>query len=151
MKLYIQIQNGLPINHPAAESNLKQAFGNIPPDWEAFDRVEAPSIGVYEKNQTVSYLKMGDSWTDVFSCEQMTTEEITAKQNETKALWAEEGNYASWVFDVSTCSYYPPSPKPQDDNNYTWRESDTSWVYTPEKPQGDNWVFNLETGVWGQA
>ena len=48
MKLYIQVENGQPINHPAFADNLTQAFGQIPNTWEPFYRIERPVPGVYE-------------------------------------------------------------------------------------------------------
>jgi hypothetical protein len=46
-------------------------------------------LGVYEKNQTVSYELVDGVYTDVFSCEQMTEEEKIAKQNEINATLPE--------------------------------------------------------------
>lgn len=151
MKLYIQVENGQPVNHPAVEENLLQAFGKIPENWEPFERLEPKPLGVYDKGVTVSYEKIGGVWTDVFTFEKMTQEEITAKQEATKAAWAAGANYKSWIFDQSICEYIPTIPMPQDGNQYVWRESDESWVLLPEPPAGSGWVFNIETGVWGQA
>jgi len=36
--------------------------------------------------------------------------------------------YASWVLNESTCQWEAPTPYPDDDNNYEWDESTTSWV-----------------------
>jgi hypothetical protein len=151
MKLYIQIENGQPVNHPALDSNLIQAFGAIPANWEPFERLTQPALGVYEKNQTVSYQKIGEFWTDVFSCEQMTSEEIAQKQQAIKDLWVANNGFASWSFDEVICAFLPPVSYPTDGNNYAWRESDTSWVYVPEKPHGEGWSFNLISGVWEQV
>ena len=35
--------------------------------------------------------------------------------------------YPSWVGDISTMSWQPPVPYPQDDNRYYWDEPTTSW------------------------
>ena len=149
MKLYIQIENGQPVNHPAFESNLIDAFGSVPGNWEPFVRLTAPALNPYEKNQTVSYQKVNGVWTDVFSCEQMTQEEITAKQDAVKAVWiAIDKNYPSWTFDDVKCEYVAPVAKPDEVNPYAWRESDLSWVFVPAAPQGEGWAFNVETGVW---
>ena len=48
MNLYIQIENNQPINHPAFEENLLQAFGAIPAHWEPFVRVERPLPTLYQ-------------------------------------------------------------------------------------------------------
>ena len=151
MKLYIQTENGQTVNHPALEENLIQAFGNIPANWEPFERIKPPALGVYEKNQTVSYQKIGGFWTDVFTCEQLTQEEITAKQDMVKAAWAVGPNFQSWIFDESICQYIPPIPMPQDGKQYAWRESNKSWVLITPPPEGLGWKFNVETATWEQA
>ena len=82
----------MPHEHPIIESNFKQAFpdidvGNLPPEYCPFVRVAAPALGVYQKNQTVSYgLVEGTAgtYTDIWACEDMTAEEITAKQDAVK-------------------------------------------------------------------
>jgi hypothetical protein len=151
MKLHIQVENGQPVNHPALDSNLLQSFTTIPENWEPFERLQPPPLGVYEKNQTVSYQKIGGFWTDVFACEQMTQEEITAKQNMVKAAWAAGPNYKTWIFDESICQYIPTIHMPQDGKRYLWRESDESWVVVTPAPEGERWWFNVETAAWEQT
>lgn len=36
--------------------------------------------------------------------------------------------YPSWTFNEDTCRYDPPTPRPDDNNFYTWDEATTSWV-----------------------
>jgi len=36
--------------------------------------------------------------------------------------------YASWVLNESTCQWEAPTPYPDDDNDYGWDESTTSWI-----------------------
>jgi len=148
VKLHIQIENGQPVNHPALDSNLIQAFGAIPANWEPFERIEPPPLGVYDKDRTVSYQKVGGIWTDVFTFERMTQEEITAKQDTIKAAWAAGYNYKSWIFDESICRYIPTIHMPQDGKQYAWRESDESWVVVTTQPEGSGWKFNIETATW---
>ena len=83
MNLYIRIKDGKPFEHPIVEENFKQAFpdvdlNNLPPQFARFVRVAPPVLGMYQKNQTVSYELVDGVYTDVFSCEQMTDEEIFA-------------------------------------------------------------------------
>jgi hypothetical protein len=83
MNLYIRIKDGKPFEHPIVEENFKQAFpdvdlDNLPPQFSRFVRVAPPALGRYEKNQTVSYELVDGVYMDVFSCEQMTDEEIFA-------------------------------------------------------------------------
>jgi hypothetical protein len=81
MKLFIQIENGQPVNHPAFEDNLIQAFGAVPDHWGQFIRVERPIPGVYEilESDQPVYQKVDGVWTDVWSLRPMTEDEI-AKQ-----------------------------------------------------------------------
>jgi hypothetical protein len=132
MELFIQIKDGQPFEHPIFVGNFRQAFpdvdtNNLPAEFARFVRVAAPAVGVYEKNQTVSYQLVDGAYTDVFSVEQMTSKEIAAKQQEAKDAWAING-FASWVFNETTCTFNPPTPYPTDDKRYTWDESTTSWV-----------------------
>jgi hypothetical protein len=127
MNLYIETENGQIKNHPAFEDNLIAAFGAVPEHWVPFVRIEPPKLGPYEKNQTVTYELVNGVYTDVFHCEQMTAEEITAKQDEVKSSWAQRG-YPSWVFNETTCIFDPPTPMPTDNKRYRWDESTTSWV-----------------------
>lgn len=36
--------------------------------------------------------------------------------------------FASWTLDEETCLWNPPTPYPNDGNQYTWNEPTTSWV-----------------------
>jgi len=132
MELFIRIKDGQPFEHPILGDNFRQAFpnvdtNNLPAEFARFVRVAPPAIGVYQKNQTVSYQMVNGAYTDVFSVEQMTAEEIAAKQQATKDAWAENG-FASWVFNESTCSFEAPTPRPTDGKFYQWDEPTTSWV-----------------------
>ena len=78
----------------------------------------------------------------------MSDAEKKEKQDFVKAQWAEHNGFASWSFNETTCIFDAPIPKPEDGNNYAWRESDLSWVLIPTPPQGAGWDFNIETGTW---
>ena len=132
MELYIRIVDGQPFEHPIFGNNFRQAFpdvdvNNLPPEFARFVRVEAPVLGAYEKNQTVSYQLVDGVYTDVFACEQMTIEEIFAKQQAVKDAWASNG-FASWVFDETACTFMPPVPFPNDGKVYRWNEEQQNWV-----------------------
>jgi hypothetical protein len=132
MELFIRIQNGQPFEHPILGDNFRQAFSNIdtnnlPPEFARFVRVEPPAVGVYEKNQTVSYQLIDGAYTDVFSVEQMTAEEIAVKQQATKDAWLLNG-FASWIFNETTCAFNPPTPRPTDGKVYRWDELTLAWI-----------------------
>jgi|TARA_B110000211_G_C13971866_1_gene505345 hypothetical protein len=140
MKLYIQMSGGQPHEHPIVEWNFKQAFpdidvNNLPPEYCPFVRVEAPALGVYQHNQAVSYglvEGLAGTYTDIWTCEDMTAEEKLAKQNAVKiAFSTEHPTWASWDFDEDTCTMVPPVPFLGDP--YTlWDEETLLWVIPPE-------------------
>jgi hypothetical protein len=132
MELFIRIQNGQPFEHPILGDNFRQAFpdvdtNNLPAEFARFVRVQTPTLGVYEKNQTVSYQLVDGAYTDVFACEQMTAEEISAKQQAVKDAWAANG-FASWTFNEATCAFEAPTPMPTDGKFYTWDEPTLAWA-----------------------
>lgn len=133
MNLFIQVNEGQPVNHPAFEDNLLRAFGRIPEDWEPFVRVEQPTPGVYEllDSPDPTYQKINGVWTDVWALRSMTSAEKTAKQDAVKAQWAQTG-FASWVFDEDTCRFKAPVPRPTDGKNYRWDEPTISWIEIQE-------------------
>ena len=132
MNLFIRIVNGQPFEHPILEDNFRLAFpdidtNNLPESFAKFVRVKAPLLGPYEKNQTSSYQLVNGVYTDVYVCEQITTEEITAKQQAAKDEWAQNNGFASWVFNEKSCSFEAPTAKPTDDEPYLWDETSLSW------------------------
>ena len=137
LKLYIQIKDGNPINHPILEDNLVQAFPNIdlinlPPEFAKFMRIPTPEIGVYEIYEGVTYEWEDNIVKDVHHVRQMTNAEKTLKQNEVKENWANNNGFPSWVFNEITCSFGPPIPYPNDGKNYNWDEETTQWVEITE-------------------
>jgi hypothetical protein len=133
MELFIRVKDGQPFEHPIFGDNFRQAFpdvdtNNLPAEFARFVRVTAPAVGPYEKNQTVSYQLVNGAYTDVFACEQMTAEEIAAKQQATKDAWAANNGFASWTFSEATCSFEAPTPRPTDGKFYIWDEPTTSWI-----------------------
>lgn len=42
--------------------------------------------------------------------------------------------YASWVFNEANLQWNPPTPIPQDGNQYRWDEATTSWLQWLEQP-----------------
>lgn len=125
MRLFIQIRNGQPYEHPILEENFKQVFphidlNNLPPEFAVFERVENPrTAGVYQVDQ-VSYQWVDGVVKDVWSHRDMTDAEKIQAQNKVKAAWAEQPeaawaqqtdieNLSNWVFDETVCAYRPPN------------------------------------------
>ena len=135
MELFIRIKDGQPFEHPIMGDNFRQAFPdvdteNLPAEFAKFVRIAPPTLGVYEKNQIVSYqLVEPGVYTDVFTCEQMTVQEIASKQQRVKDSWANNNGFASWTFNEQTCAYEPPTPMPTDTTKvYVWNEETLTWI-----------------------
>lgn len=132
MKLYIEIENNVPKNHPAFEDNLLQAFGAIPENWVAFERIEKPQLGVYNilDQEHSKYQLVEGVYKDVWLLRDMTAEEKDAKQQAAKDHWAsmtDNKNFTAWVFDEVMCLYTPPVPRP-DGGRHRWDGTANSWI-----------------------
>lgn len=132
MKFLIKIQNGEPIDHPMLIENVLECnpgldLNNLPENLAWFERKPLPLLGPYEKNQTVKYELQGNTYTDVFYCEQMTNEEKLEKQNKVKEQWKISG-LSSWIFNEEACKFLPPVPYPLDGKLYDWDENQQNWV-----------------------
>ena len=135
MEFFIEVdENGQTVNHPIMGNNFRQAFphidtNNLPSKYARFERVPAPTPGVYEKNHRVTYQKRPDGvWTDVHTCDLMTREEIVALQDQVKANFANLAGFSSWTFNEFTCRFDPPVPFPNNGKPYRWDEPTTNWV-----------------------
>ena len=159
MNLYIQIENGQPVNHPAIDDNLIAIFGIIPPNWEPFARVEKPVPNVYQvlDGEDPAYEKVNGVWTDVWPLRNMTVAEKTAKQQAVRDAFnsrQQASNWSAWTFDETTCSMVPPIPRPATDPNkinagiYTfWCGADNNWKDTSPMPH-DNNQYNFDFLSW---
>jgi hypothetical protein len=159
MRLFIEIENGQPKNHPALEENLIQAFGVVPQNWESFSRVERPALGLYEAlvSDEPTYAKVNDVWIDVWTIRSMTAEEKAAVQQSIKDSFNSREyaeNWAAWVFDEAKGAMIPPIPRPatnqakRDAQIYTyWCGLDGNWKDTPVRPENSQ-KFNFLTWQW---
>jgi hypothetical protein len=159
MNLYIQVENGQTINHPAYESNLLQAFGAVPNNWEPFTRVERPTLNVYQvlENDEAIYVKVDGVWTDLWNVRDMTSEERTTQQQEIIDAFNSRDqaeNWAAWTLDEETCTMMPPIPRPEPDEAKLaqrimtfWCGADNNWKDTPVRPEG-NYKFDFFAWQW---
>jgi len=86
MKLYIEVENGNAIQHPAFEDNLNQAFPEgIPNRFEPFERIgsELP-VDTFQKSVCTYVKNENGIWNDVWSVVDMTDEEKQVKIDEIK-------------------------------------------------------------------
>jgi len=154
MNLYIETENGNPINHPAFEDNLMQAFGSIPERWEPFTRVERPVPTIYQvlESDEPVYTKVDGVWTDVWSLRDMTAEEKTAKQQEVITAFNtrdQASNWSAWALDEATCTMQPPIPRPAsvEGKIVFWCGADANWKEAPARPEGD-YKFDFIAWAW---
>ena len=159
MNLYIETENGTTKNHPAFEGNLTQAFGSIPVHWEAFTRVEQPTLDVYQTmdSNIPTYTKVDGVWTDVWTIREMTAEEKTTKQLAVITSFNTQdqaSNWSTWTLDEATCTMVPPIPRPAIDKTKIaagvmtfWSGADANWKDTPVRPEG-NYKFDFIAWQW---
>ena len=119
LELYIEIENGVAINHPILGDNLRQALpdidtNNLPSNYAKFIRCPAPKLGPYDIYKGNSYELVDGVYTDVHTVEQVADEEKLALQNIAKKRWI--------------------NAYPDDGSLYTWNKTDQLWVLAPEQP-----------------
>lgn len=133
MRLFIRVENGEPQDHPALEHNLIETFGEVPSNWELFERVDKPR-GPYIKvlSETPTYEKINGVWKDVWNAREFTPEEKAAKIQGVYDYWNSlsdpVGGWPSWVFNEELCVFMPPNPVPNEPGNYKWDEASLSFV-----------------------
>jgi len=154
MKLYIKTENGQPIDHPALESNLIQAFGAVPANWEEFLRPDRTILTVYQvlESDTPVYAKVDGVWTDLWTVRDLTAEEKTAKQQAVITAFNtrdQASNWSAWALDEATCTMVPPIPRPDpvEGKLVFWCGADANWKETPARPEGE-YKFDFIAWDW---
>lgn len=160
MNLYIEIKDGQPINHPAFEDNLIEAFGQVPSNWEPFVRVERPVPGRFEvlDSQEPTYQKIDGVWTDVWTVRPMTQDEKNVIFQRIKDDWAarpDAANWTAWTFNEETMWFDPPVPRPERTQAqidariyYRWCGAENNWKETPPLPEGDESGYRFNFLEW---
>lgn len=124
MNLYIKIENNQPVGYPIVEENLVMLgidIANLPETFAVYNKIDVPTIGPYENLKMVLAFSNGVV-TEVYHVINMTDEEKLAKQEQVKSGISHNG----WVFDEATCSFVPPTPKPE--GSYVWDNTLEQWV-----------------------
>lgn len=152
--LYIQIKDGVTVNHPAAKENLLEAFGEIPTDWEPFLRISKPIVRPPQIIDSTSplYEKIHGVWMDVWVSRPMTANEIQALKEQAQRAWdnhPDAYNFKAWVFNEATCEFEAPIPQPIDGKYYKWSGVDNAWREAPLYPDaGGEYIFDFRQWVW---
>lgn len=134
MELYIKIENGEPVGHPATKENIEQAFAGIDltdPNcgFVKFKKVPKPPLSVYHKLEEMIYVKTKDVYTGIYPIRNLTPPEKLQVQNAHKEAWANSTRPKSWVFNEEYCEFLPPVPRPNDSSKpWVWDEDTVSWV-----------------------
>jgi hypothetical protein len=166
MELYIRIKDGQPFEHPIFGDNFRQAFpdvdvNNLPPEFAKFERVERPTLGVYEvmTAENPTYELIDGVYKDVWYKRNMTSEEIVAKQQAVITAFNtldQAENWSAWTLDEATCTMQPPFPRPEPDQAKLeakimtfWCGADNNWKDTPARPVDDNqYKFDFLAWQW---
>lgn len=87
MKLFIQIRDGRPYEHPIMEDNFRQAFpdvdvNNLPSEFARFERIAPPIANIFEVVVDSHYEWDGDIVKDVWVTRPMTEEEEAEKRRQ---------------------------------------------------------------------
>jgi hypothetical protein len=151
-RLYIQIVGGRPVNHPAFENNLIEAFGSVPDDWVLFTRVPKPLVGLYQviDPPEPTYDFVDGSWCDYWTVRGMTPEEKALIQRPVRDAWANRpyaSNFSAWEFDEETCSYKPPVPRPE--GHAAWDGATNTWKERQARPDdGKAYKWDIPSWSW---
>lgn len=153
--LYIKVENGLPINHPAFKINLVDVFGAVPEDWEPFIRVPNPIFTdktVVLEHPDPVYRKIDGVWQDVWYTRPKTAEELAADKEAILApireQWANRPyahNFTAWVLNEEKLVYEPPIPRPNNGGFYRWYGAENRWrVAEPFPKDGKKYYFDFD-------
>ena len=131
MALFLQIQNGQPVNHPVYDFNLIQAYGQIPQGWAMFNRVEQPAGLLTSPFQTAqcSYTLSSDgvTWQDTWTAVTMTADEQAALIAERQA----NPPGPNVTLNTETLQWKPNTEKPIDGQKYYWDWAKGEWAVVP--------------------
>lgn len=160
----IDSTTGQPIGHPFVVSNIIEAYGYVPDNFQPFNRTAysgSATLGVYQKfNDTYVLNTLTNVWEDSWEIVDMSDEEKAEKQNITRIFWAsspDADNVADWVLDEATCRFVPPMPRPTDTppegQRYLWQGSSKSWQIAPLAPPNDGkqYYWNFTTWAWEEV
>jgi hypothetical protein len=168
MELFIRIKDGQPFEHPFLGDNFRQAFpdvdtDNLPPEFARFERVECPTLGMYETlaAEEPTYELIDGVYKDVWHIREMTAEEKEVVKQQriqnAKYFWSmrfQAENWSAWILNEETFEYEPPIPRPEKDQAEIasgiltfWCGAENGWKKTPVHP-GDIMKFRFDFFAW---
>jgi hypothetical protein len=156
--LYIKVENGLPVNHPAFKINLIDAFTAVPDDWEPFIRVPNPALtdnSITLTHPEPVYRKIDGVWRDVWYTRPKTEEELAAEKEkqiqDIRDAWSQRPyahNFTAWVLNEEKLQYEAPIPRPTDGKFYRWSGPNNNWREAEPFPQdGKKYTFDFDNWV----
>ena len=128
MKLYIELKNGEPINHPMLQSNMEMIYPvmnlqNLPENFCEFVRVDAPVPKWDEVVEGPEYKIIDGICYDVWTVNKISDE----KRQQMLDDLAASNPYPSWTVDTVNHNLIPPTPYPEE-GAWVWNEETVSWV-----------------------
>jgi hypothetical protein len=128
MKLYIELKNGQPINHPMLQSNMEMIYPvmnlqNLPENFCEFVRVDAPVPKWDEVVEGPEYKIIDGICYDVWTVNKISDEKRQQMLDELAA----SNPYPSWTVDTVNYNLIPPTPYPEE-GAWVWNEETVSWV-----------------------
>lgn len=130
-RLYIQVRDNAPYEHPVTESNLRMIFPYLDPEnppqgFEKFIRNATPAVGPFDVYEGTEYRKIDGIYQDFHVIRPMSAAE---KANKISAM-RESFPYANtWTLNETTGDWTAPKPYPNVPGKYyTWDENTMDWV-----------------------
>lgn len=130
-RLYIQVRDNAPYEHPVTESNLRMIYPYLDPEnppqgFEKFTRNATPAAGPFEIYEGTEYRKIDGVYQDFHVIRPMSTVE---KANKIQTM-RESFPYANtWTLNETTGEWTAPKPYPNVLGKYfTWDENSMNWI-----------------------
>ena len=132
MNLFIKVEDGRPVNHPATEENLRMLYEDFDPEnppepFEKFARRQPAAITKWQKVERLPYEKIDGVWTDVFNVIDFTEAEIEIWKYERRKQFIFSD---TWEWNDEKGEWEPPVPYPADGKPYLWDNEQKNWVLT---------------------
>lgn len=126
MKLFIKYEDGIIVDHPVIEDNLRSFYNDFDPvtnnyNYIPFYRAAIPTTELPYTVIECVYQHTQNAVQEVYTIRAMTAQE--------KQQWIDslQPPYEDWIFDEPTAKFKPPVAYPQDGQKYGWDSTSSSW------------------------